>query len=119
MRFLIALFRPDRRRVIVALVLCAVIYLGALASHGFGDHSDEPLLYRWLSPLMAPAWLAWIFLFMPLAWLSKTLIGTDDWVWAMGFNPSGVVFSYFVVSLVVATWDGIRWGWRRATRAGS
>jgi hypothetical protein len=109
MRTLAAWFRPDRRRVVVALALASLIYLGFLGTYAFADDKSHlPWIYRWLMPLTVVAWPAWLMLFWPLASLSKLTLGSDDWVWAMGSNPSGLMFSYLVGSLVVTAFDWLR-----------
>ena len=108
MRFLTRLLRPDRRRLIVALALSSLIYFGYLGTYAFAENGSQvPVIYRWLWPLTILAWPGWVMLFGPLAWLSKTLVGTDQWVWQMGANPTGLVFSYVAASIGVLVLD--RW----------
>ena len=109
MRPLATLLRPDRRRIVVALALSSLIYLGFLGTWGFADDKSQvPTLYRWLWPLTIIAWPGWVILFGPLAWLSRVLTGSDRWVWDMGANPTGLVFSYLGASVAVFAFDRLR-----------
>ena len=115
MRFFVTLLAPDRRRLVVAVMLSALIYFGYLGTYIFADDkSTAPALFRWLWPLTLIAWPGWVMLFWPLALASRALMGTDRWVWAMGTNPSGLLFSYLVAAMLVRTFDVLR---ARGTKA--